>query len=172
MLTMAGRKLLNNPVRIVGPYLQPGMTAMDVGCGVGFFTIPMARLVGGAGRVIAVDLQPQMLAETQASTARAGCGNITAHQCDSRTLGVAQWAGMVDFALMFYMLHEAPDPQRLIGEVCATLKPGGRVLFAEPVFHVDGRAFIRSAALFTQAGLQVVRKPGIPISRAVVFQKL
>ena len=171
MLTVAGRKLLNNPGRIVGPWLQPGMTAMDVGCGVGYFTVPMARIVGDTGRVIAVDVQPEMLTAMQSNADKAGCGNIVAHQCDFETLGVGEWAGAVDFAILFYMLHEPTDPARLVGEVCDTIKPGGKVLFAEPLVHVDGPQFRRNTELFTQAGLHQISAPRIPISRAVVLQK-
>jgi len=171
VLTVAGRKLLNNPNRILRPLLTPGMTALDVGCGVGYFTIPMARLVGGAGHVIAVDVQPEMLAVMQANASKASFGNITAHQCDATTLGIGEWAGTVDFAMLFYMLHEANDPAGLIAEVYHALKPGGKLLFAEPVMHVDAPGFARSASLFTQAGLQRLGTPRIPISRAAVFQK-
>ena len=171
VLTIAGRKLLNNPTRILRPLLQPGMTALDVGCGVGYFTIPMARLIGDAGRVIAVDVQPEMLAVMAANATKASCGNITAHQCDAATLGVSEWAGTVDFAMLFYMLHEANDPANLIAEVGDALKPGGKLLFAEPIMHVDAPGFARSAALFTKAGLHEIGTPRIPISRAAIFEK-
>ena len=171
VLTVAGRKLLNNPTRILRPLLQPGMTVLDVGCGVGYFTIPMAHLVGDAGRVIAVDVQPEMLAVMAANATKADCGNITAQQCDTSTLGVGEWAGALDFAMLFYMLHEAGDPAALIAEVFHALKPGGKLLFAEPIMHVDGPGFARSADLFTQAGFTRIGTPRIPISRAAIFQK-
>ena len=49
------------PREIVAPYVKPGMTVMDVGCGMGFCSIAMARVVGDSGQVIAVDLQQRML---------------------------------------------------------------------------------------------------------------
>ena len=55
------RRLLQDPVAIVQPYISPGMTVLEPGPGMGFFTIELARLVGGTGRVIAVDIQPKML---------------------------------------------------------------------------------------------------------------
>ena len=55
------RRLVHDPEKIVGPYVRPGMFIMDVGCGVGWFSVPMAKMVGDQGRVIAVDLQQQML---------------------------------------------------------------------------------------------------------------
>ena len=53
------RRLFHNPEKIVGPYVGPGMTAMDVGCGMGFCSIAMAKIVGDSGQVIAVDLQQE-----------------------------------------------------------------------------------------------------------------
>jgi len=171
LLTVWVRKFLNDPVRITKPYLSPGATAMDVGCGMGFFTIPMSRLVGASGKVIAVDVQPEMLAGLQANATKAGCDNVIAHQCDPQALGVSQWDGTVDFAILFYMLHEAPDPQGLIDEVFAVLKPGGKLLFAEPVMHVNNKEFSQEASLFTEAGLKVIDEPHIPISRTIVLAK-
>ena len=66
------RRLLHDPQKIVGPYVKPGMTVMDVGCGVGWFSIPMARMVGDHGKVIAVDLQQQMLDMLRRRAEKAG----------------------------------------------------------------------------------------------------
>ncbi len=55
------RKIFQDPDKIVGPYVRPGMTVMDIGCGPGFFTLAMARMAGPEGRVIAVDMQQEML---------------------------------------------------------------------------------------------------------------
>ncbi len=55
------RNLFQNPEKILGQYVHRGMTVLDVGCGMGFFSIGMARLVGEEGRVIAVDLQEKMI---------------------------------------------------------------------------------------------------------------
>ena len=66
------RRLLHNPEKIVGPYVQPGMTVMDVGCGMGFFSIAMAKMVGDSGRVIAVDLQQKMLDVLRQRATKAG----------------------------------------------------------------------------------------------------
>ena len=147
------------------------MTALDVGCGMGFFTIPLARLVGDAGGVIALDLQPEMLAGLARRASAAGCANIVAQPARSTSLDIDAWAGAVDFVLIFYMLHEVPDQSRLISQVYAALKPGGTILFAEPIVHVARRDFDRSLELLVEAGLSVIARPGIPISRAVVLRK-
>ena len=56
------RRLIHNPDRILAGLVQPGETALDIGCGIGYFAIPLARLVGPEGSVICVDLQEQMVA--------------------------------------------------------------------------------------------------------------
>ena len=170
-LTSPVRKLSNDPIRITKDYATAGATVMDVGCGMGFFTVPMARLVGPSGLVIAVDVQEQMLAGMQKNAAKAGCSNITPHLCNSHSLEITQWDGTVDFAVVFHMLHEAPDPQGLIGEVFTALKPGGALLFAEPILHVGKQEFEQEATLFANAGFVETTRPHIGISRAIVWRK-
>ena len=58
---MAIRRLLQNPRKILSPFIKEGMTVLDLGCGPGFFSLDMAHMVGSAGRAIAVDLQQGML---------------------------------------------------------------------------------------------------------------
>jgi ubiquinone/menaquinone biosynthesis C-methylase UbiE len=161
------RRLLHNPEAILGPYLQAGMTAMDIGCGMGFFAIPMARLVGSQGRVIAVDLQQKMLDVLQKRAAKAGVAErIHAHWCEANALGIGR---PVDFALAFYSAHEVPDLHRLLSEVHQCLRPGGRFLVVEPVGHVTAADFQHGLSLAKQIGLQVQGRPRIRLSRAAVL---
>jgi 2-polyprenyl-3-methyl-5-hydroxy-6-metoxy-1,4-benzoquinol methylase len=55
------RKLLHNPEAMLDPYIRSGSTAIDVGAGMGYFSIPLARLIGPAGHVTAIDIQAKML---------------------------------------------------------------------------------------------------------------
>ncbi len=142
--TIRLRRLLHNPEKIVGPYVQPGMTVMDVGCGMGMFSIAMAKMVGEQGRVIAVDLQQKMLDVLRRRAERAGVADrIQLHKCEQDRLGVD---AQVDFALAFMMVHEVPDQRRLLGEIHGCLKPGGKLLVAEPRLHVSGTAFGQTVA--------------------------
>lgn len=153
------RRLIHNPTRILGPYVQPGMTALDVGCGMGLFSIALAELVGPAGRVIAADLQPEMLRVLQQRATRAGLvDRIQTHHCAADRLDVTT---PCDFALAFAMLHEVPDAARLLAEIHATLKPGGHLLLAEPRLHVPTEAFARELAFAAAAGLTLDRQPAI-----------
>jgi ubiquinone/menaquinone biosynthesis C-methylase UbiE len=102
------RRLLHNPEKILGPYVKPGMTAMDIGCGMGFCSIAMARMVGNEGKVISVDLQQKMLDVLLKRARKAGVAErIETHRCEADSLGVDT---AVDFVLAFMMVHEVPVP--------------------------------------------------------------
>jgi ubiquinone/menaquinone biosynthesis C-methylase UbiE len=163
------RRLIHNAQEIVGPYVRPGMTVMDVGCGRGIFSIAMARMVGDGGRVIAVDLQQQMLNAVARRAKRAGVTErVRTHKCEANRLGVE---GPVDFALAFAMVHEVPDARRLLAEIHAGLKPGGRFLVAEPRLHVSARAFDATLATAEDVGFRLVEEPSVRRCRAAVFNK-
>jgi ubiquinone/menaquinone biosynthesis C-methylase UbiE len=164
------RSLLHDPEKIVGPYVRPGMTVMDVGCGMGLFSIAMAKLVGDQGRIIAVDLQQKMLDVLKRRAERAGvAARIETHNCDQNRLGVDVQA---DLALAFMMVHEVPDQRRLLSEIHACLKAGGKLLVAEPKIHVSGWAFQQTVATAEELGLKVVDEPRVRWCRAVVLAKL
>jgi ubiquinone/menaquinone biosynthesis C-methylase UbiE len=163
------RGWIHDPQKIVGPYVQPGMTAIDVGCGVGYFSIPMARMVGDRGKVIAVDLQRQMLDKLNRRAKKAGVdARIETHLCESNRLGIEAEA---DFALIFAMLHEVPDQGRLLSEIHGCLKRGGKLLLAEPPVHVTAKAFAQEAAHAKEVGFLTVEQPRVRWSRAVLLAK-
>src|SRR5574340_883517 len=123
------RRLFHDPERLLGPYVKPGMTVVDIGCGMGYFTIGLARLAGPEGKVIAVDLQQRMLDALSRRARRAGgADRIVLNRCGRESLGVEEPA---DFALAFWMAHEVPDPSRFFGEISAFLKAEGRLLLVE-----------------------------------------
>ena len=128
------RRLVHHPERILSPYLAPGMTALDFGCGMGMFAIGAARLVGQTGRVVAVDLQQQMLGVLMNRAKKAGVADrIETHRCERDAIGICP---PVDFALAFYSAHEVPSLDRLFREIYDCVRPGGRFLLVEPVGHV------------------------------------
>ena len=82
------RRLIHNPDRILAGLVRPGETALDLGCGMGYFSIPLARLVGPEGKVICVDLQEQMLAGVRRRAERAGVADrIRLHRAGTDGLG-------------------------------------------------------------------------------------
>ena len=163
------RRLFHDPVRLLAPYVQPGMTVCDIGCGMGYFTIGLARLVGPEGKVIACDLQSQMFDALMRRARKAGVADrILPHLARPDSLGVK---GPIDFVLAFWMAHEVPDQDRLFGEIFRMLKPGGRLLLCEPKLHVTRSAFAETAALCRAAGFLPEAEPAIALSRAVLMEK-
>lgn len=162
------RRLLHNPEKILAPYLRPGMTVVDIGCGMGIFSIAAAKLVGDQGRVIAVDLQQQMLDVLRKRAEKAGvAGRIQLQRCEATRLGVA---GPADFALAFAMVHEVPDRQSLLQEVHCLLRPGAKFLVAEPRIHVSNRFFQETLAMAGEIGLRVEAEPSIRRCHAALLR--
>lgn len=163
------RRWLHNPERILAPYVKPGMAALDFGCGMGLFTIAMAKLVGEQGRVVAADLQPRMLAVLQRRAERAGVADrIRTHRCQPASIGLAE---PLDFALAFWSIHETLDMKHLFAEVYGCLRPGGRFLAVEPIGHVTAEAFAGMMELAAEAGFREQERPRVRLSRAVVLVK-
>ena len=163
------RRWLHNPEKILSPYVQPDMTVLDVGCGMGMFSIAMARLVGDRGRVIAVDLQQRMLDVLMKRASAAGVAHrITAHRCERTSIGISE---PVDFALSFYSAHEVPDGRRLLGEIHSCVRPAGQLLVVEPKGHVTARRFESMVVWAEEIGWVVQDRPHIRLSRAVVLGK-
>jgi ubiquinone/menaquinone biosynthesis C-methylase UbiE len=163
------RRLIQNPDRILAGLVQPGQTALDLGCGMGYFSIPLARLVSPGGKVICVDLQEQMLAGVRRRAERAGVADrIRLHRVGTDRLGLTE---TTDFALAFWMLHEVPGQAAFLAEVRAWLKPGGRLLIVEPRIHVGSAAFERSVEVARSIGLAPIARPAVALSQTVLFSR-
>jgi ubiquinone/menaquinone biosynthesis C-methylase UbiE len=163
------RRWLQNPTKILRPYCKPGMTALDLGCGPGFFSVEMARLVGAAGRVIACDLQDGMLRILGAKIKGSDLEKIISlHKCPEGKIGVSE---PVDFILAFYMLHELPDQEKYFKELYSLLKSTGRFLAVEPPFHVSKNAFSETVKRAFAAGFSALESPRVFLGRTMVFKK-
>lgn len=166
------RKMLQNPKKILTPYIKEGMTAADVGCGMGYFTVPMLEMVGKKGKVVAFDLQQQMLTATLNSAKRKKLeSKLYLNQCRENSLVIDCWENKLDFALLFAMAHEAGNRDNLFRELSWAMKPGAKLLMAEPARHVSRECFDESVEIAQKYGLVIVERPKIKCSQAVVFQK-
>lgn len=162
------RKLIHNPQKIFGDYIREGMTVMDVGCGMGYFSIGLAKLVGAGGKVIAVDLQQKMLDVMYRRARRSGVSDrIFPHHCKADTIGVR---GPVDFILAFWMVHEVDDKNNFFLELRSNLTSKGKILIAEPKMHVTADELDKTIEIAQSNGLRCLERPGIKFSRAALLQ--
>jgi ubiquinone/menaquinone biosynthesis C-methylase UbiE len=166
------RKLLHDPTSILKPFVREGMTVFEPGPGMGFFTLPMARMVGQSGRVVAVDIQPQMIENLRRKARRSSVDNrIECRLMESSGMGISDLAGKVDFILAFAVVHEMPDSMKFFTESFLALKRGGKVLFSEPSSHIDNSEFQKSLDLARKAGFEVESIPRIRSNQSAVLVK-
>lgn len=166
------RRLWHNPTHILAPYVHSGMTVVEPGPGMGFFTVELARLVGPSGRVVAVDLQPKMLAGLRRRVARAGLdGRVECRQAEPHTLGIADLAETADFVLAFAVVHELPSPAVFFAEAAHCLKRHGKLLLAEPTGHVKPPDFAAELKTAAAAGLKPAAEPAIRGNRAALLER-
>jgi len=163
------RRLLQNPETILRGLVHAGETVLDLGCGPGFFTLPMARMVGENGWVVAVDLQEAMLEQMRLRAGRSGLmSRIRPQLCTAGSIG---YTGSADFALAFFMVHEVPDVGRFLKELSGILKERGRFLLVEPKFHVTAAKYRKTVDLALEAGFRIHSEPRMPLSRATLFER-
>jgi ubiquinone/menaquinone biosynthesis C-methylase UbiE len=163
------RKLFQKPKEIVKDYIRKGDRVIDVGPGIGFFTLPIAEMVGDSGLVIAVDIQERMLAAIGHRAEQAGLQNrIKLHLggVDSPDIG-----GRADFILAFWMVHEVSEKKQFFKGLYSVLEDGGKFLMVEPKFHVTGRQFKAAVQTAVEARFKVISQPKISGSISVLFSK-
>jgi ubiquinone/menaquinone biosynthesis C-methylase UbiE len=109
--------------------LKPGMVVADIGAGVGYMSLRMARRVGPSGKVYANDLQPPMLDLLRQNAAKAGIGNIVTVVGDVADPKLP--ANTMDLVLLVDVYHEFSQPQQMLRKIRETLKPDGRLVLLE-----------------------------------------
>jgi ubiquinone/menaquinone biosynthesis C-methylase UbiE len=167
------RRLVHDPAAILRPFVTEGMTVFEAGPGMGFFTLELARLAGPRGRVVAVDVQARMLTELRRRAGKAGLlDRIDARHGSGESMGLDDLEGRVDFILAFAVVHELPSIERFFGEASAVLKPGCRLLLAEPPFHVSEAEFTAMLETAGGRGLRLDSRPAIRWSRSAVLTKV
>ena len=161
------RRFFQNPHKILNPYLKKGMTVLDMGCGPGFFTIEIAKLLDGSGKVIAADLQEGMLELVRQKINGTELEQrIVVHKCQNTTIGVNE---KIDFVLAFYVVHEVPDQNQLFQEFKSILKSNGKIFLVEPKFHVNRKAFETMLELASSIGFKIIDRPKLFLNRAVLL---
>jgi len=147
------RKLFENPDKLLRQFVREGMIVLEPGCGMGFFTLPLARMVGPKGRVVVVEVQQKMLSVLSRRAEKAGLlDRIELRHITPEGLGVEDLSGEVDFAAAIHMVHEVPNQTAFFTEVREVLKPGCRLLVVEPKGHVSPARFEETVSYAKKVG--------------------
>ncbi|HEU5401873.1 MAG TPA: methyltransferase domain-containing protein [Terriglobales bacterium] len=166
------RRWMTDPGKLLAPYVREGMTVLEPGPGMGFFTLELARLAGPTGRVIAVDVQERMLSALRKKARKAGLlSRIDARLVPPDSMGMNDLAGSVDFTLAYAVVHEIPSCERFFQEAATASRNGAQLLLVEPAGHVRDADFDEELRLAGQAGFAVMARPSIPRSHAAVLKK-
>jgi ubiquinone/menaquinone biosynthesis C-methylase UbiE len=161
------RRLLQNPRKLLKPYISKGMTVLDLGCGPGFFSIEIAKMLIDSGKVIAADLQNGMLEKVDKKIKGTLLEQrIEIHKCEETKVGVTE---SVDFILAFYMVHEVINQDKLLEELKSILKPNGKIYIIEPKVHVSKKSFQAMIDRIQKIGFEVLESPKVFFSRTVLL---
>ena len=163
------RRLIQNPRKILTPFIKEGMRVLDVGCGPGFFSIEIAKILNASGKVIAADVQQGMLDIIRKKiNGTALEQTIELHKSDFENIGIVE---KVDFILAFYMVHEVRNQEKFFSELTSILKPNGLMLVVEQKFEVSKANFRIMVDMIKSYGFTIVKSPKIFFSQTTAFVK-
>jgi len=163
------RRWLYDPAKILSPWIREGMTVADFGCGPGFFARTAAELAGPNGAVIAVDIQEGMLALLrQRITGTPIEKRIRTHRCGPDHLG---FTDPLDLVYSFYVMHEVPDQERVVHELCELIKPGGSLFLMDFTVTMSRSSFEALEGFVLKEGFRTIARPRQFLSRAIVCRK-
>jgi ubiquinone/menaquinone biosynthesis C-methylase UbiE len=164
------RRLIQNPEKILSPYVKPGMKVLDIGPGMGFFSLPMARMVGESGKVFCVDIQEGMLSALMKRAEKEGLDKRIEPVLISPGTGLPlPDEPLFDFCLAFAVLHEVAEKELIISEISRRMKQGGLLCYAEPKGHVKKRDFEATLRLLEKAGFVLKERPKVMRSHAAML---
>jgi ubiquinone/menaquinone biosynthesis C-methylase UbiE len=158
--------------------LKPGHVVADVGAGSGYFTFPIAKKVGADGKVLAVDIQPEMLDIIRKRAKVGKIKNVEPVQGTEKDPKLPD--GEVDLILMVDVYHEFSYPFEMTEAMVRSLKPGGRLVFVEYRME-DPRVPIKLVHKMTEKQVIKEMKPHalrwvetlnvLPRQHIIVFEK-
>ena len=129
-LVRGSREQEENSARVVEALeLKPGQVVCDLGCGNGYYTLRFAPLVGEDGRILAVDIQPEMLALLERRAAEAEVENV--RPILGTVIDPKLPKGKVDLVFMVDVYHEFSHPEQMLAAIRESLTTHGRVVLVE-----------------------------------------
>lgn len=161
--------------------LQPGMVVADIGAGSGVITVMLAEKVGKEGRVVAVDIQQEMLNRLARKVKEKKLDNVVTVQGTVKTAKLN--AATIDLAIMVDVYHEFSFPYEMLSNISQSLKPGGRVVFVEyrredpavpiKLVHKMSEAQVKLEASLPEFKLKWKETIGVlPWQHMVVFERV
>jgi ubiquinone/menaquinone biosynthesis C-methylase UbiE len=166
------RNWWQNPRETLSPYVHEGMTVLEPGPGMGYFTLELARLVGNSGHVVCMDMQPQMIDRLKRRAGKAGVLNrLDARVAPAESMHIDDLQGSVDFTLAFAVVHEFPNTARFFSQIAAACKPDASLLLAEPSGHVKSATFDSRLQTAASTGFRLAARPSIRRSHAALLKK-
>ena len=172
LLACPVRKLLQNPAKILKPYVNEAMTVADIGCAMGFFSLPLAKMVGPNGRIICVDIQERMIRSLEKRAHKAGLLNrIERHICKGDSLGLGDIKERIDFVLASAVVHEVPAINGFFSQIYSAMKSGSKFLVIEPKMHIPKTDFDTTISIAQKNGFLIIDSPMVRSSHAVLLQK-
>jgi len=166
------RKLLNNPKSMLGKHVIKDMIVLDIGCAMGFFSLPLAEMVGAQGKVICIDLQEKMLETLKKRAYKAGLlDRIETSLCRQDSLGLKGFSDKIDFVLAFAVVHEVQNADKFFSEIYEAIKSNGSLLVEEPKLHVSKNDFEITVSLAEQKGFKAINRLCTFFDRTVLLQK-
>jgi ubiquinone/menaquinone biosynthesis C-methylase UbiE len=157
-----------NPNKILSSFVSEGMTVVDYGCGNGYFTVPLAKMVGNSGKVIAVDIQQEMLDKVSLRLKNNNLKNVELFNNSNSKLN---YPNSIDFAIAIYVVHEIPNKKAFFKELYDNLKLNSKLLIMEPNFIVSRKSFTNTINLAKEEGFKEVKRKRYLFSRSVILKK-
>jgi ubiquinone/menaquinone biosynthesis C-methylase UbiE len=160
LLASPVRRLFENPAKMLLPLVKAGDRVLELGPGLGFFTVPLAKAVTPAGKVVCVDVQQGMLDRLGRRLRKRGLSQeVELRLCGHDDFGLQDQEGRVDLAVALHVVHETTSPATTLRVLAGCLKPGGHLLIVEPPGHVSREAWQSEMAALEHAGLVRVEHP-------------
>ncbi len=148
---------------------RPGETVLELGPGPGAFTVDAARRLEPDGKLIAVDIQPEMIAQVEERVRQAGLTNVETHVASAYDLPIED--SSVDRAFLVTVLPEVPDPVQGLREVYRVLKPGGVFSTTEEFLDPDYPRRATTLAWAEAAGFELAERYGNWLVYTLNFRK-
>ena len=150
------RLLFQNPEPILGRYVLPGMRVLDLGCSMGYFSLPLARMVGPQGRVYCLDCDQKQLDILKSRANKKGLAGRMEIICIAPSGEELPFEpGSLDLAVLLQVLHYMDDPKTALAQTYKSMKPGATLLVGEPKSHLSETDWKATLDMVAQVGFAI-----------------